>query len=567
MSLQKTLRFFYIGYILNRYNLSSLISDIPLFRFVRWFNRLNPMHYYFTCKNKNLSRGVRLRLALETLGPIFIKVGQALSTRPDIIPEDILDELCKLQDQAPPFCPKTSLTLIDTALNQKSSLIFKNIEATPIASASVAQVHAAELKDGTPVIIKILRPNLRKIILKDTSLMLSLAKRVEKHLKSFRRFHPVEIVNEIQESLLNELDLMREAANASQLKRNLTSQEAVYIPSIYWDYCRENVLVMEKITGLPSRDIKHYKDKVNVKYLAEKGVELFYAQVFRDCFFHADMHPGNVFFNIDNPEKPSYILVDFGIVGTLSREDQYYLAKNFIAFFKRDYRRVAELHIESGWVNPNARVEAFEAAIRTVCEPIYERPIAEISLGQTLLRLFQIARQFDMEIQPQLILLQKTLINIEGMGQQLYPNLNLWETAKPFLENWMEEQIGFKGFTNRMRKQMVTLSEHLPNLPEKLFHLLDSQTEMNKNKIIAKFNNMSNSNTISGDNTPIRTIYKQHKKHLNHLISSTLSIIGVGCIIQYFKPNWIHTLTQIIQQYPLNTGIICLLVAALLLKF
>lgn len=458
------LRLTYIAYIWSRYNLTEIVIAIPLFRALRFALYINP--FYWFSKTKKLPRGVRMRLALEKLGPVFIKFGQALSTRRDLIPTDIADELSKLQDKVPAFDGAIAIQMIEKSLGKKINELFLDFTSDSIASASIAQVHAATLKEGKQVVVKVLRPNIKKILKKDTQLLASIAKMIEYYIPSTQRLRPVEVVAEINRDLIDELDLMREASNASQLRRNFKNDKTHYVPEVYWDYCSQNVFTMERIHGVAISDIEKLKSlNVNLKLLAERGVEIFYTQVFRDCFFHADMHPGNIFVNVDHPEDPGYISVDFGIVGTLSKEDQGYLAANFLAFFNRDYRQVAELHIKSGWVPATTRINELESAIRTVCEPIFEKPLSEISFGQTLLRLFQIARRFDMQVQPQLVLLQKTLLSIEGLGRQLYPELNLWATAKPFLEKWMKDRTGLKGFSSRLYKQLPDLSDKLPELP------------------------------------------------------------------------------------------------------
>jgi ubiquinone biosynthesis protein len=468
-------RLIYIAYIWNKYKLSDVLSEIPLLTFFRIMISINP--FFFTSKKtRALPRAKRLRLALETLGPIFIKFGQALSTRPDIIAPDLAKELAHLQDNVTPFPENESISIIEKSLKKTIAETFSSFDSKPIASASIAQVHSAKLKNGKDVIIKVLRPNIKKALLKDTDLLTTLAQMIEKYIPSTRRLKPTEVVSEIKRDLIDELDMLREAANASQLKRNFHNSHIHYVPEIYWDYCNHDIIVMERIYGVRATDIEQLKKlNVNLKLLAERGVEIFYTQVFRDCFFHADMHPGNIFINTHPPHDPGYISVDFGIMGTLTREDQRYLAGNFLAFFKRDYKRVAELHIESGWVPTNTRVDELEAAIRTVCEPIFEKPLSEISFGQTLVRLFQVAQRFDMEVQPQLILLQKTLLNIEGMGRQLYPELNLWETAKPFLIKWMKKHIGIKGFAKRVIEHSPKLSEKLPELPDLIMEILENK--------------------------------------------------------------------------------------------
>jgi ubiquinone biosynthesis protein len=424
-------------------------------------------------EKKEYPQGKPLRLALETLGPLFVKFGQLLSTRKDLLPEDMAVELAKLQDQVPPFCSKIARNLIEKSLGAPIENIFAHFDEIPLASASVAQVHSATLKDGTAVIIKVLRPDIHHQVQTDIALLERFAYWGERCIPRLRPLRPTAVVQEFKQILSDELDLSKEAANASLLRRNFQYSESLYVPKIYWEYCRKNVLVMERIYGIPISDIALLKEKkVDIKRLAERGVEIFFTQVFRDCFFHADMHPGNIFVSFHHPHNPQYIAVDFGIMGTLSPDDQRYLAENFLAFFKRDYRRVAELHVKSGWVPSHTRIEAFESAIRTVCEPIFEQPLKDISIGQTLMHLFQTARQFDMQVQPQLVLLQKTLFSIEGLGRTLYPDLDLWSTAKPFLEQWMKKQFGPRAFFRTMRAKLPLLTDKMPDLPETLIETL-----------------------------------------------------------------------------------------------
>lgn len=464
-----------INFILIRYNLDEIIFNTPWFYPLRFLSYFNP--WYWTLKNK-LSRGTRLRLALEELGPIFIKAGQVLSTRRDIIPEDIANELSKLQDKVTPFPGEIAINLIEKSLGKKISEVFSEFDSQALASASIAQVHAAILLNGQSVVVKVLRPNIKKIINRDLELLNTLAYLTDRYSEEGRQFKPKEIVDEISQTLYDELDLMREAANASQLRRNFQNSTALYIPEMYWNYCNQNMLVMERISGIPVHDIAALKAAgFNMQHLAERGIELFFTQVFRDSFFHADMHPGNIFVSQKNLETPQFIAVDFGIVGSLNAKDQRYLAENLLAFFKRDYQRVAELHIASGWLPPDTRIDQFEGAIRAVCEPIFERPLKEISFGQLLLRLFQTARRFNINIQPQLILLQKTLLNIEGVGRQIYPDLDLWGTAAPFLEKWLKKQVGLKAFMRRIHENLPFWSEKLPDIPLLIYDVL-SETRL-----------------------------------------------------------------------------------------
>lgn len=476
-SVKQFLRLFYISRVLARNGLDQVIVATPTFAPFRYIVYLNPWNW----RRKPISsRGESLRKTLEQLGPIFIKFGQALSTRPDILPPDIALELCKLQDSVPPFSSELALAIVEQSFGQPAELLFARFDSTPLASASMAQVHAATLKNGKEVVVKILRPDIRKIIEQDISLLYRLARFADRYWGLSKRLKPIQIVQEFETTLIDELDLQREAANASQLRRNFAKSPLLYVPEIYWDYTLENILVMERIYGIPVADVATLKaNKINTKKLAERGVEIFFTQVFKDCFFHADMHPGNIFVSYQNPDDPQYICIDFGIIGTLNEWDKRYLAENLYAFFNRDYRRVAELHVESGWVSKDTRVAEFESAIRTVCEPIFEKPLCEISFAQVVLKLFQVARRFQMEVQPQLILLQKTLLAIEGLGRQLYPELDLWATAKPFLKKWLQEQIGPKVFFKQLRRELPFYMEQLPQLP-RLLHEVMTLTKADK---------------------------------------------------------------------------------------
>lgn len=464
-----------IYFILLRYNVDEFLYFVPWLYPFRFFTFLNP--WYWALRHK-LTRGERLRLALEALGPIFIKAGQVVSTRRDLLPDDIAEELAKLQDRVPPFPGKEAIKIIEKSLGQDIHSVFRSFQVDALASASIAQVHAVTLLDGKSAVVKVLRPNIKKMIDRDLDLLYTLANFADRYSAQSRQFKPKEMVAEVEHTLHDELDLLREGANASQLRRNFLKSPLLYIPEIYWSYSRSNVLVMERIDGIPIHNVAAIKAAgVNLKKLAERGIEIFFTQVFRDSFFHADMHPGNIFVSTENLENPQYIAVDFGIVGSLSTKDQRYLAENMLAFFKRDYQRVAELHIASGWLPPDTRVDQFEGAIRAVCEPIFERPLKDISFGQLLLRLFQAARRFNINIQPQLILLQKTLMNIEGVGRQLYPDLDLWTTAAPFLENWLKKQLGVRAFLRRIRSNLPFWSEKLPEVPGLIFDVLNEQRQ------------------------------------------------------------------------------------------
>ncbi|ARG96263.1 ubiquinone biosynthesis regulatory protein kinase UbiB [Legionella micdadei] len=474
-SIKQLLRLLHINTILARNGLDQVIVSIRLFSPFRFIVYLNPWNWL---RKQKLTRGEALRKTLEELGPIFIKFGQALSTRPDILPPDIAAELCKLQDKVSPFSSEIALKIIETAFGRSAFQVFAHFDPQPLASASVAQVHAATLRSGEEVVVKILRPNIRKTIENDLSIMYTMANFADRYWSESKRLKPKEIVQEFEHNLLDELDLQREAANAGQLRRNFSRSPLLYIPEVFWDYTRENVMVMERIYGIPVSDLATLQaNRINIKKLAERGVEIFFTQVFRDCFFHADMHPGNIFVSPQRPEDPQYICIDFGIIGTLNDSDKRYLAENLYAFFNRDYRRVAQLHVESGWVARDTRVEEFESAIRTVCEPIFEKPLKDISFAQVVLRLFQVARRFQMEVQPQLVLLQKTLLAIEGLGRQLYPELDLWATAKPFLEKWLKEQMGPKAFVKQLRENLPFLTEQLPHMPRLLHEVLELTKE------------------------------------------------------------------------------------------
>ena len=420
-----------------------------------------------------LPRGERLRRALEELGPIFVKFGQMLSTRRDLMPSDIAAELALLQDRVPPFDSALAIATIEDALGQHPDQLFARFERQPVASASIAQVHFAELHDGTEVAVKVLRPGMLKIIDQDLALMRILAGMVERALPDGKRLKPREVVAEFDKYLHDELDLLREASNCSQLRRNFSPERRrdhlLMVPEVYWDYCARTVFTMERMHGIPVSQIERIRAAgIDVPKLARDGVEIFFIQVFTDGFFHADMHPGNIYVSNDDPTRGRYIALDFGIVGSLSEFDKNYLAQNFLAFFRRDYRQVARLHIESGWVPADTREEEFEGAIRACCEPYFDRPLSEISLGQVLMRLFQTSRRFQMEVQPQLVLLQKTLLNIEGLGRELDPNLDLWKTAKPYLEAWMRERVGLKALLRNLEREGEQWAQLVPALPRLL---------------------------------------------------------------------------------------------------
>jgi ubiquinone biosynthesis protein len=462
-------RLIQINHVLAKHRLDEVIKAIHLLRPLRYLSFLSPNRWR---RSSDLPRGERLRLALQDLGPIFVKFGQVLSTRRDLLPPDVADSLAKLQDQVAPFPAEQARELIEQAFDEPLDTLFAHIEPEPMASASIAQVHAAQLVSGEQVVIKLVRPGIEPLIRRDVDLLYTLAAFAERYWSEGKRLRPREIVAELEKNLFDELDMLREASSASQLQRNFEGTKLLYVPKVYWNLTRTNLLVQERIYGMPISDVKGLKAKgVNMARLAEIGVEIFFTQVFRHSFFHADMHPGNIMVDINDPENPRYIAVDFGIMGTLSPDDQRYLAENFLAFFNHDYHRVAELHVQSGWVPADTRLDEFEAAIRSVCEPIFARPLKDISFGQLLLRLFQTARRFNMEVQPQLVLLQKTLLNIEGLGRELYPDLDLWESAKPILERWMKDKLGWKAAVKTLQQEAPHWAETLPQMPRMLHDL------------------------------------------------------------------------------------------------
>lgn len=453
------------------YGLDELIPKIRLTLPLRIGRYL---FFWLPNRHKEMPLGERLRLALQELGPVWIKFGQMMSTRRDLFPPTIADQLAMLQDRVAPFDGALARKHIEIAMGGPLETWFDDFDQQALASASIAQVHTARLKhNGQEVVLKVIRPDILPIIKADVRLMYRLAGWVPKLLPDGRRLRPREVVREYEKTLLDELNLLREAANAIQLRRNFENSPMLYIPEVYSDYCRESVLVMERIYGIPVSDIAALEAQgTNMKLLAERGVQVFFTQVFRDSFFHADMHPGNIFVSYEHPHDPLYIGIDCGIVGSLNKADKRYLAENFIAFFNRDYRRVAELHVDSGWVPRDTNVEDFEFAIRTVCEPIFEKPLAEISFGHVLLNLFNTARRFNMEVQPQLVLLQKTLLYVEGLGRQLYPQLDLWTTAKPFLESWLRDQVGLPAVIRALKEKAPFWAEKFPELPELVYDSL-----------------------------------------------------------------------------------------------
>ena len=462
-----------------RYGLDELALQSFRQRWVRVLVRIGTIG-----RKLDAPRGERLRLGLEKLGPIFVKFGQVLSTRRDLLPADLADELAKLQDRVPPFPAAQARRLVEQAFARPIDAVFARFDAEPVASASIAQVHFAELKDGREVAVKVLRPGMLEVIDDDLALMRTLALWIERLSADGKRLKPREVVAEFDNYLHDELDLVREAANAAQLRRNMQGLALVMIPEMVWELCTTSVIVMERMHGTPiSQTQRLIEAGVNIPKLARDGVMIFFTQVFRDGFFHADMHPGNIQVSVAPATFGRYIALDFGIVGTLTEFDKEYLAQNFIAFFRRDYKRVAELHVESGWVPASTRVDELEGAIRAVCEPHFDRPLKDISLGPVLMRLFQTSRRFNVEIQPQLVLLQKTLLNVEGLGRQLDPELDLWNTAKPFLERWMNQQVGWRGLIEHLQREAPRYSQLLPELPRLLHQALQPRPAIEQRAI------------------------------------------------------------------------------------
>ena len=530
ISLKNIQRLIAIQRVLVKYGLDEIIKKTHFLRPLRY------IFYIFPKKNiKTDSLGRRLRLAFEELGPIFVKFGQVISTRRDLISPDIADELSKLQDQVKPIPSKKIIDQLTKIYGLPLKKVFLKFDSNPLAAASVAQVHGAVLKDGTEVIVKILRPDIQKFIKQDIEMLYFLANLANKYWPRSKNLKPLEIITEYEKTVMNELNLMREGANTAQLKRNFEGSNLLYVPNIFWDYCRKEVLVQERIYGIPIRDMKALKSaKTNIKILAENGVEIFFTQVFRHNFFHADMHPGNIFVQVEDPKNPKYAAVDFGIMGTLSASDQYYLAENFLAFFDRNYYKIAKLHIDSGWVPPDTRIDELETAVRTVCDPIFNKPLSEISFAQVLLGLFETAQQFDMEIQPQLILLQKTLFNIEGLGRELYPELDLWKTAQPILRSWMDEQVGVNAIVKNIRDNLPQLRETLREMPNILKKLT---TRVNDNDFHTRqsleIQNLKNQ------------LYKQQKQRFFISIGST-AIISATLILLFSNITWLGWLLIIL---------------------
>ena len=522
MSFGELRRLYFIIRIFLSYGLDELIPKtrfaLPL---ILWRKSL----FWMPNKHKDRLLGERLRLALEQLGPVWIKFGQMMSTRRDLFPPQIADQLAMLQDRVAPFEGVLAKQQIELSLGCPVETLFDDFEIKPLASASIAQVHTATLKEnGREVVIKVIRPDILPVIKADMKLINRMARWVPRLLPDGRRLRPQEVVADYEKTLIDELNLLREAANAIQLRRNFDNSKMLYVPEIFSDYGSETMLVMERIYGIPISDVIALEQHgVNMKLLAERGVQVFFTQVFRDSFFHADMHPGNIFVSYEHPEDPQYIGIDCGIVGSLNKEDKRYLAENFIAFFNRDYRKVAELHVDSGWVPPDTNVEDFEFAIRTVCEPIFEKPLAEISFGHVLLNLFNTARRFNMEVQPQLVLLQKTLLYVEGVGRQLYPQLDLWKTAKPFLEEWIKDQIGIPAIVRALKEKAPFWAEKLPELPELFYDSLRQHKHLQHS--VDKLTNDLKSERV-----------RQHKSRYLFGVGATLLLSGTAILLS--KPAW-----------------------------
>ncbi|MYM72532.1 ubiquinone biosynthesis regulatory protein kinase UbiB [Duganella sp. FT134W] len=502
--MQKFLRLLKILRVSVRYGLDEIaISGLKKPRIAKFIDTV------FFWRDLSTPRGVRLRMALEELGPIFVKFGQVLSTRSDLIPADLVIELSRLQDRVPPFDSDLAVAQIQKSLGAHPDQLFATFERTPVASASIAQVHFATLKDGRQVAVKVLRPGMKKSIDEDVALMHIAAEWIGNVWADSKRLKPKEVVAEFDKYLHDELDLMREAANASQLRRNFADSQLLLVPEMHWDYCSPSVIVMERMHGIPVSQIDRLAAAgVDLKKLSSDGVEIFFTQVFRDGFFHADMHPGNILVSIEPETFGRYIALDFGIVGTLTDYDKDYLSQNFLAFFRRDYKRVAEAHIESGWAPKETRVDELESAVRACCEPIFDRPLKDISFGQILLRLFQTSRRFNVEVQPQLVLLQKTLLNIEGLGRQLDPDLDLWKTAKPYLENWMGEQVGWKGFLQRLKAEAPRYAHIFPQLPRLAHQALERHAER------------------PNDNTELIKVLINEQQRTNRLLSLVVYFAG-----------------------------------------
>ncbi|MFA9489062.1 MULTISPECIES: ubiquinone biosynthesis regulatory protein kinase UbiB [unclassified Mannheimia] len=482
MNIKNLNRFYHIIRTFLRYGIDEAIPNLPITRKIKLGRRA-----LFWVKNQHSEKpyGVRLRLALQELGPVWIKLGQMLATRRDLFAPEFADQLALLQDNVEPFDGKIARQIIEQALGGKLETWFENFDETALASASIAQVHTAKFNQNQPlagkdVVLKVIRPGIEPVIKADLELMYKIAELIPKLSNDGKRLRAVEVVREYEKTILDELDLRKEMHNAVRLRANFENSEMLYVPEMYQDFCHKNLIVMERIYGIPVSNIAELEaNGTNMKLLAERGVQVFFTQVFRDSFFHADMHAGNIFVNREHPENPQYIGIDCGIVGTLNHNDKRYLAESFVAFFNRDYRRVALMHVESGWTPADTDIDKFEQAFREVCEPIFAKPLSEISFGHVLLNLFNVAREFNMEVQPQLVLLQKTLLYIEGLGRQVYPQLDLWQTAKPFLQNWLNEQVGVKAMIKDFKQRIPQYREHFAEFPEALFKALQQQKQIN----------------------------------------------------------------------------------------
>lgn len=464
--------------VIAKYRLDDFLTGQPGGRLMRALLAPCRLPFLFSGKGKG-SRNLRLRLAMEELGPIYIKFGQLLSTRRDFLNAELADELQSLQDNVPPFASPSIESIVEQALGVSAESVFKSLDSRPFASASVAQVHKAVLLSGEEVVVKVLRPGIEEIVRADIKLLKWVARLIEERTSLGKRLHPMDVVNDYEKIIIDELNLQSEGANGSQLRRNFDNSPVLYVPKVYWDYTRRNMLVMERIHGIPVTDIDSLRASgINLKKLAETGVNIFFTQVFEHNFFHADMHPGNIFVSRNNPDNPQYIAIDCAIIGTLTDADQEYLAKNLLAIFKRDYRRVAELHVECGWVPAGTRVTEFEAAMRTVCEPIFEKPLKDISFAHLLVQLFRTAGRFDMEVQPSLVLLQKTLLNIEGLGRQLYPELDLWQTALPYLESWNSKRLNPFTLLGKIGEELPNWVDQLPQLPVMMLNAITQADQL-----------------------------------------------------------------------------------------
>jgi ubiquinone biosynthesis protein len=528
MRLRVLSRLLQIQRVLVRHRLDEIILATHLFRPLRFAFYLSPATWFR--RKASLSRAERLRLALEELGPIFMKFGQTLSTRRDLLPRDIADELEKLQDRVPPFSNAAARAIVEAAYERPVSEVFARFDEAPIAAATIAQVHGAQLKEGKEVVVKIVRPGIRSLIQRDIEVMYELAGLAKRYWRDAPRLRPVELVREYEKTILDELDLKREAANAAQLRRNFAGSHLLYVPEVYWDYTRNNVMVMERVQGVLVNDVAELQRRgANIQRLAENGVEIFFTQAFRHNFFHADMHPGNIFVMLDNPDQPRYAAVDFGIVGTLAPRDQHYLAENFLAFFEHDYRRIAQLHIDSGWIPAHVRVDELESAVRTVCEPIANKPLREISFGQVLISLFEAAQRFDAQLQPQLMLIQKTLLQIEGVGRQLYPDLDLWKTAQPLLRQWVAERWSLRALARDARKQLPDMLQALRQLPPLVENTIQRASD-------GQFR-------LPLDTTEIerlkQTIHDDGRRRDVTLVTTVAAFSGVLLIIAEVGPTWL----------------------------